>query len=137
MPDLLHDDGASSARQNPRPPGSDPFAARARTAARARFAYYLAVRERSRGYNGESIRVKLTFSKSAPEPKSRDSFPKRGQSFLARWLWQVENMFLTAAIRDSLVHVNLYGTACCVSNATSFHARIGPAIDVTTCHNYL
>jgi hypothetical protein len=52
-------------------------------------------------------------------------------------LWQVKNTFLSAAIRDSLVHVNLYGAPGCVSNRASFHARNESAIDEATCHNYL
>jgi hypothetical protein len=52
-------------------------------------------------------------------------------------LWQVKNTFRSTASRDSRVHVNLYGTAGCVSNAASFHARIGPEISAATCHNYL
>jgi hypothetical protein len=52
-------------------------------------------------------------------------------------LWQVKNTFLSAPIRDSLVHVNHYGPNGCVSNAASFHARIGPEISAVTCHNYL
>jgi hypothetical protein len=52
-------------------------------------------------------------------------------------LWRVKNTFLSAAIRNSAVRVNLCGTVGCVSEAASFHAPIGPEIGAATCHNYL